>query len=207
MRCSEVIISATQCVKSPATPCQNVLFRFSTVHFVTPSTPPPDQDLWITKYRAGQNFVPVLKVDLLWTIYQIGHRICLTFACCVCSLLYSMIQIPFKAKVEVMMMKRQRWNIICAAPRSLPKSFLTCLNLSSTFNQLDVYTPLPEPADSLFMLISEWRTWLLALCSQFDSIPSNMDSDHHKDLGHGQLSSSWIKVIITIIFALLASHY
>ena len=57
------------------------------------------------------------------------------------------------------------------------------------------------------MLISEWRTWLLALCSQFDSIPSNMDSDHHKDLGHGQLSSSWIKVIITIIFVLLASHY
>ena len=28
MRCSEVIISATQCVKSPATPCQNALFRF-----------------------------------------------------------------------------------------------------------------------------------------------------------------------------------
>ena len=74
MRCSEVIISATQCVKSAATPCQNVLFRFSTVHFVTPSTPPPDQDLWITKYRAGQNFVPVLQVDLLWTIYQIGTQ-------------------------------------------------------------------------------------------------------------------------------------
>ena len=137
-RCSEVIISATQCVKSPATPCPNVLFRFSTVHFVTPSTPPPDQDLWITKYRAGQNFVPVLKVDLLWTIYQIGHRICLTFACCVCSLLYSMIQITLKANVEVMMMISQRWSIICAAPRSLPKSFLTCLNLSSTFNQPDV---------------------------------------------------------------------
>ena len=86
MRCSEVIISATQCVKSAATPCQNVLFRFSTVHFVTPSTPPPDQDLWITKYRAGQNFVPVLQVDLLWTIYQIGtqdmshfHLLCLFF--------------------------------------------------------------------------------------------------------------------------------
>ena len=27
-----------------------------------------------------------------------------------------------------------------------------------------------------------------------------MDSDHHKDLGHGQPSSSWIEVIITIIF-------
>ena len=69
---------------------------------------------------------------------RLGHRICLTFACCVCSLLYLNDSDHVKAKVEVTMMIRQRWNIICAAPRSLPKSFLTCLNLSSTFNQPDV---------------------------------------------------------------------
>ena len=38
-----------------------------------------------------------------------------------------------------------------------------------------------------------------APAGQFDSIPSNMDSDHHKDLGHGHPSSSWIEVIVTII--------
>ena len=138
MRCSEVIISATQCVKSAATPCQNVLFRFSTVHFVTPSTPPPDQDLWITKYRAGKVLSLSCRLIYCGRFIRLGHRICLTFACCVCSLLYLNDSDHVKAKVEVTMMIRQRWNIICAAPRSLPKSFLTCLNLSSTFNQPDV---------------------------------------------------------------------
>ena len=58
------------------------------------------------------------------------------------------------------------------------------------------YKPSARAADSFFMLIPDMTD---APAGQFDSIPSNMDSDHHKDLGRGHPSSSWIEVIVTII--------
>ena len=59
-----------------------------------------------------------------------------------------------------------------------------------------MYKPSARAADSFFMLIPDMTD---APAGQFDSIPSNIDSDHHKDLGHGHPSSSWIEVIVTII--------
>ena len=47
------------------------------------------------------------------------------------------------------------------------------------------YKPSARAADSFFMLIQDMTD---SPAGQFDSISSNIDSDHHKDLGHGQWS-------------------